>query len=195
MKKYFIMLTLSFLVTGCMPQYVAVSPGATSYNGLKIHTGQAWNLAPAEVTPMSRETSKVWTQDGILLDRIMIIPGVPSGESLFLAKTDDQALPVFKSDMLPNEIEELTESSIVKLFREGQVAVETSNLRPHKFGDNNGILFDMNVTVSDGPNYRGMAGALVVKEKLYVILFLGAEPYYFEKHMDEAIVIIKGSRV
>lgn len=195
MKKCFIFLILSALVTGCMPQYVAVSPGVANYNGLKIQTGQAWNLAPAQVTPSARETSKVWTQDGILLDRIMIIPGVPSGESLFVTTADDQALPVFKSDMLPNEIEELTESSIVKLFREGQVAVETANLRPHKFGDNNGILFDMNVIVSDGPNYRGIVGALVVKEQLYVIFFLGAEPYYFEKHMDEAMVIIKGSRV
>lgn len=195
MKKCLITLILSVLTVGCTPSYMVVSPGITDYNGLKIQTGQAWNLAPAQVTPSARENSKVWTQDGILLERIIIIPGVPSGESLFVTTADDQALPVFKSDMLPNEIEELTESSIIKLFREGQVAVETTNLRPHRFGDNNGLIFDVNVTVSDGPNYRGIVGALVVNEQLYVILFLGAEPYYFEKHIDEAMVIIKGARV
>jgi hypothetical protein len=97
--------------------------------------------------------------------------------------------------MLPNEIEELTESSIVKLFGEGDVAVETTNLRPHRFGDDNGILFDMKVTVSDGPDYRGVVGAFVVAERLYFILYIGAEPYYYDKHLDEALVIIKGAHV
>jgi hypothetical protein len=152
-------------------------------------------MAPKEVTPAARPESKVWTQDGILLDRIMIIPGVPSGDSLFKAASSDQALPVFKADMLPNEIEGLTESSLVKQFGEGEVAVETTNLRPHRYGDNNGILFDLGVVVSDGPNYSGVAGAFVVAERLYLIFYLGAEPYYYKKHLDEALVIIKGARV
>lgn len=195
MKKIFFTTILSVLITGCATTYTAVAPGTVDYDGLKIKTGQAWNLAPTIVTPLAREGSKVWTQDGILLDRIMIIPAVPSGESIFVSTDDSQALPVFKSDMLPNEIEELTESSIVKLFTEGEVAVRTTNLRPHRFGGNDGLLFDIEVTVSDGPNYQGAVGAQVVDEKLYLIFFLGAEPYYYEKHLDEALVIIKGSRV
>ena len=194
MKKCSIVFLLSIFTAGCI-SYTAVAPGTIDYNGLKIQTSQAWNLAPAAVTPSARDESKVWTQDGTLLDRIMIIPAVPSGESLFVSTADDQALPVFKSDMLPNEIEELTESSITKLFSEGEVAVETSNLRPHRFGDKNGFLFNLSVAVSDGPDYRGVVGALVVNEQLYVIFFLGAEPYYYEKHLDEAMVIIKGARI
>lgn len=182
------------LVAGCV-SYSAVGPGALDYNGMSVQTSQAWNLAPKQATPAARSDSKVWTRDGILLDRIMIIPGVPSGESLFKTLSTDQALPVFKADMLPNEIEELTESSIVKLFGEGGAAVETVNLRPHRYGDNNGFLFDLNVAVSDGPNYKGVAGALVVAERLYLIFYLGAEPYYYDKHLDEALIIIKGARV
>ena len=185
---------LVVLVWGCVT-YSAVGPGALDYNGLKIQTSQAWNLAPTQATPAARTGSRVWTQDGILLDRIMIIPAVPSGESLFKTSASDQALPVFQADMLPNEIEELTESSLVKLFGEGGAIVETANLRPHRYGDNNGILFDLNVAVSDGPNYKGLVGAFVVAERLYLIFYLGAEPYYYEKHLDEALVIIKGARV
>jgi len=135
------------------------------------------------------------TQNGTLLDRIMIIPAVPGGEALFRQLSKSQALPVFESNMLPNEIEELTESSIVKLFGEGGAVVETANLRPHRYGNNRGVLFDMDVTVSDGPDYKGFAGALVVTEKLYLIFFLGAEPYYYEKYRDEALKIIKNARV
>ncbi len=195
MNRYLFSIILILSTVACMPAYVAVEPGEIDYDGLIIKTSQAWNLAPTISTPSARKGSKVWTQDGILLDRIMIIPAVPDGEPLFKTTSDDQALPSFKADMLPNEIEELTESSLVKLFKEGDVVVQTSNLRPHRFGDHNGLLFDMDIAVSDGPNYRGTTGALIVAKKLYLIFFLGAEPYYYEKHIDEALAIIKGARV
>ena len=195
MNKHLFSIILSLSTVACMPAYVAVAQGNINYDGLVIKTDQAWNLAPRISTPSARKGSKVWTQDGILLDRIMIIPAVPDGESLFITTSKDQALPTFKADMLPNEIEELTESSLVKLFKEGEVVVQTSNLRPHRFGEHNGLLFDINVAVSDGPNYRGITGALVVDKRLYLIFFLGAEPYYYKKHIDEALVIIKGARV
>ena len=195
MNKYLFSIILGLSTVACMPAYVAVAPGKINYDGLIIRTDQAWNLAPSISTPSARKGSKVWTQDGILLDRIMIIPAVPDGEPLFVTTSEDQALPAFKADMLPNEIEELTEASLVKLFKEGEVVVQTSNLRPHRFGEHDGLLFDMNIAVSDGPNYRGTTGAIIVENKLYLIFFLGAEPYYYEKHIDEALVIIKGARV
>lgn len=194
MRRIAIVICLGTLVGGCVA-YTAVSPGAVDYSGLRLNTSQAWNLAPSAATPSSRKESKSWTQDGLLLDRLMIIPAVPSGESIFVAQAKDAALPVFEANMLPNEIEELTESSIVKLFGEGEVAVETSNLRPHKFGGNSGFLFDMEVAVSDGPGYGGITGAFVADDKLYLIVYLGAQPYYFDKHRDEALAVIRGATI
>ena len=97
--------------------------------------------------------------------------------------------------MLPNEIEELVESSIVKLFGEGGGAVSTSALRPQLYGQHSGIMFDLSVRVSDGPDYRGVSGAIIVEEKLYLIIYLAVVPYYHEKLLDEAIEIIKSSRI
>ncbi|MCP4333084.1 MAG: hypothetical protein GY785_10555 [Gammaproteobacteria bacterium] len=97
--------------------------------------------------------------------------------------------------MLPNELNEFTESSIVKLFGEGGAVVETSNLRPHRFGADKGVMFDLEVKVSDGPDYKGVTGAMIVNEKLYLIIYLGAEPYYYEKTLDEATEIIQTSFV
>ena len=194
MRRIAIVIVLGNLLGGCVA-YTAVSPGVVDYTGLQLSTTQAWNLAPAAATPAARKQSKSWTQDGLLLDRLMIIPAVPSGESIFVSKQKDAALPTFDANMLPNEIEELTESSIVKLFGEGEVAVETSNLRPHKFGDTSGFLFDMEVAVSDGPDYGGITGAFVTGDKLYLIVYLGAQPYYYDKHRDEALAIIRGARI
>ncbi len=142
-----------------------------------------------------RPGAETWTQDGTLLDRIMIIPGVPDGEPIFRQWSRSEALPVFQATMLPNEIQELTESSVVKLFGEGRGTVETTNLRPHRFGDKRGILFDLDIAVSDGPGYRGVAGAIVDRGKLNLILFIAAEPYYYEKHVDEALAIIESARI
>jgi len=194
MRRLLPLMILGALLGGCVA-YTAVAPGQVDFASLRITTSQAWNQAPTAATPASRRASKSWTQDGLLLDRIMIIPAVPSGESIFVSRNKDAALPLFDASMLPNEIEELTESSIVKLFGEGEVAVETMNLRPHKFGNDRGFLFDMQVAVSDGPDYGGITGAFVSNEKLYLIVFLGAKPYYFDKHLDEALAIIRGARV
>lgn len=194
MRRLLIVMFIGAKLGGCV-SYTAISPGISDYSGLKINTSQAWNLAPSAATPSSRSGSKSWTQDGLLLDRIMIIPAVPSGESIFVAGSKDAALPTFEANMLPNEIEELTESSIVKLFGEGEVVVETSNLRPHKFGGIAGFLFDMDVAVSDGPDYGGLTGAFVSGEQLYLIVYLGARPYYFDKHRDEALAIIRGATI
>lgn len=182
------------LLSGCI-MFTAVGPGELEYSGLKLTTGSAWNQAPKELSRLARADSKSWTKNGTLLDRIIVIPAVPDGEPIFKQISESQALPKFEANMLPNEIEELTESSIVKLFGEGGAAVETGQLRPHRFGDDRGILFDLEVKVSDGPDYKGVVGAMVVENFLYLIVFLGAEPYYYEKLVDEALEIIKSARV
>ena len=71
----------------------------------------------------------------------------------------------------------------------------SSMLRPHRFGKHKGILFNVQVTVSEGPDFKGVSRAIVVNEKLYLLIYLGAEPYYCEKNLQKAMEIIKSSRV
>jgi hypothetical protein len=186
-------LSLVAVLGGCVTSYSLVEPGSVEYSGLKLKTSQAWNLTPKKLSPMSRKNSATWTQEGPLLDRILIIPAVPSGEPIFKQVAKSQALPVFKADMGPKDIEELTESSVVKLFGEGQVVVQTANLRPHRFGDSRGFLFDLEMAVTDGPDYGGIAGAFINVDNLYLMIYLGAKPHYFDKHRDEALAIIRGA--
>ncbi|NCF20620.1 MAG: hypothetical protein GWP63_20480 [Haliea sp.] len=188
-----LILFLSVFIVSCAPSYSLVKPGTVDYSGLKLHTNQAWNLAPSQLSPMSRRESVTWTQDGQLLDRILIIPAVPDGEPIFKSTSKSQALPVFRADMAAKDIEELTESSIMKLFGEGEVVVETSKLRPHRFGGNRGFLFDVEMAVNDGPDYGGVAGAFIHVDNLYMMIYLGAKPYYFNRHKDEALAIIRGA--
>jgi len=187
------LLLIGFVVlAGCeTASYRLVEPGVQTIGSLRITAGPEWNLAPAMSTPASRSLSQTWTRDGLLLDRLVIIPAVADGEALFVSRDKSAALPVFHADMLPNEIEELVESSIVKLYGEGNAVVSTSNLRPQGFGTHGGFMFDIEASVTESPDYHGMVGAFIDDEKLYLALFLAAEPAYYEKHAADAEAVIK----
>lgn len=184
-------IVVASLASGCATTaYRTVIPGVHEIGDMKIAAGPGWNLVPGSATPNSRSTSRTWTQDGLLLDRLMLIPGVSDGESIIRSRNEGAALPVFRSDMLPNELEELVESTIVKLYGEGNAAVSTSNLRPQGFGGHAGVKFDLQAEVTDSPDYRGIVGAFIYEERLYMIVFIAAEPHYFEKHREKVDAII-----
>jgi len=194
MKSRCLALLATLLFLGaCVAPYTLVAPGLVPVGGLQVQAGSGWNDAPAHQRQYARSGSVAWTHDGLLLDRLVIIPGVPSGEPLLLARDKTAAMPVFKADMLPNEIEELVESSIVKFFGEGQAVVNTANLRPQRFGADAGIMFDLSATVTESPEYRGMVGAFIADDRLYVLYFLGAVPYYYDKHIGAAEAVIKSA--
>lgn len=182
------------ILSGCV-SFTAINPGESNVSGLSVATKSAWNQAPSQMLRSYRPDTKIWTQNGLLLDRIMIIPAVPTGEPILRQLSTSQALPKFDADMLPNEIEELVESSILKLYGEGKASVEASKLRPYRFGSDKGIMFNLDVHVSGGPEYKGVTGAMIVNEKLYMMVYLAALPHYYDKYVDEATEIIKGVRV
>jgi hypothetical protein len=191
-----ILLVLVAGIAGCaLPAYTLVSVGPNAIADMRVQAGGGWNLAPAAFTPNARADAQTWTQDGPLLDRLVFIPGVSDGEALLNVKEESAALPVFRKDMLPNDLEELMESTIVKVFGEGNAAVSTSNLRPQMFGDNRGVMFDMQAKVTESPDYRGTVGAFIANEKLYLIYYLAAEPYYYGKHESAAKAIINSTQL
>ena len=187
-------LICTLFVSACVA-YSAVKPGTVEVGTLHLDPSVTWNAAPNLSAGYTNRQTQVWTKDGLLLNRIVIVPGVADGKPIFRQTSKSQALPIFEADMLANEIEELVESSIVKLFGEGQAVVRTENLRPNRFGEIRGLIFDMVVAVSDGPDYRGVTGAFVHEQQLYLLMYFGAEPYYFEKHREEAETLIKSARI
>jgi hypothetical protein len=192
--KVILALVATMVVSAC-GGYSAVKPGTVQVGALQVDPSMIWSAVPNVSGGYTNRQTQVWTQDGLLLNRIIIVPGIADGKPIFKQASESQALPVFESDMLANEVEELVESSIVKLFGEGQVAVRTENLRPNRFGANRGFLFNIVVSVSDGPDYRGLTGAFVHEEQLYLLMYFGAEPYYYEKRLEEAESLIKSARI
>jgi len=183
-------IVLVAMLSGCATGFTLVTVGTVQVQDMSVRAGSGWNRAAATYTPYARSGTETWTKDGMLLDRLVISPAIPDGQAIIVSRNKSAALPLFRADMLPNELEELVESSIVKLYGEGSAVVNTMNLRPHRYGETVGIRFDIDVTVSDSPPYKGTAGAFIVAEKLYLMYFLGAVPHYYDKHLAEASAII-----
>jgi hypothetical protein len=181
---------LTLALSACATSYKAVPAGVNSIGQLDVVAGPGWSLAPRISASSDRESTKNWTKDGLLLNTLAFIPAVPDGEALVTSRNDGAPLPVFRADMLPNEIEELAESTFVKIFGEGNAVFDTSGLRPHMFGTHRGFLFDVEASVTESPDYKGLAGAFVADEKLYFMYYLAADPYYFEKDLEAARAII-----
>ena len=182
-----------FLLSGCVTGYTLVEPGPHAIDDMNVNAGSGWNLAPSYAGGSDRKNTQRWTQDGLLLDRLVFIPGIPDGEPLAVSRSKDAALPAFRKDMLPNELEELVESTIVKYFGEGQAAVSTSNLRPHRYGEHRGVLFDIDAVVTESPTYKGVVGAFIASEQLYVMWYIAADPYYYGKHLPDAEAVIRSA--
>ena len=194
MTKRILLLAASFfMLSACVTGYTLVEPGPHSIDKMTVNASSGWNLAPGYAGAGDRKNTQRWTQDGLLLNRLVFIPAIPDGEPLAIARTKDAALPVFRKDMLPNELEELLESTIVKFFGEGQAAVSTSNLRPHHFGERRGVMFDISAIVTESPMYKGVVGAFIANDELYIMWYIGADPYYYDKHLSDAEAIIRSA--
>jgi len=197
MNRNIVLLVATAILLGACATvgYSLVAPGPIILADLQVNAGSGWNLAPAQATPSARKTSQTWTKDGLLLDRLMIIPAVNDGESILVSRDQSAALPPFRANMLPNELEELTKSTLVKLFGEGNAVVSTENLRPWKFAEHRGVMFDLNAAVTESPDYRGMVGAMIVEQKLYMLMFIAATPHYYDKHKAEVEELIKAAAI
>lgn len=195
-REVVLLVAFTVLLGACATAgYRMVAPGPTVLADLQVNAGSGWNLAPAQATPNSRKNSQTWTKDGLLLNRLVIIPAVNDGEAILISRDQSAALPPFRANMLPNELEELTESTLVKLFGEGNAVVSTDNLRPWKFAEHPGVMFDLHAAVTESPDYRGMVGAMIVEQKLYMILFIAATPHYYDKHRAEVEELIKSAAI
>jgi hypothetical protein len=194
--KRLIIVCCFFGLAGCVSnQFKAVVPGTVQVGDLTVEaTDASWNKAPQTMTWHLHKGSQLWTRDGLLLDYMVLIPGVSDGGTLFKSRSKSLVYPAYQAGMLPNEIVELTESSLAKL-NGTDVAVSSSHLRPFRLGAQPAVMFDLTLIGTDGPSRRGRAVAFVQDESLYLMLYVGTQLHYFDKHWDSALATMNTARL
>lgn len=178
---------LSLVLLAACTGYRAVGPGPVSIGALSVQPASPWNKAPIKFA--GRE---FWTREGVYLDHIIFIDGLPDGKPLFVV--DKRAeFGLFRAHMLPSDVMELTESSLAKLY--GSALIETRNLRPAPFGNKPGFRFDYGyVSALDVP-MKGLAAGAIIDGRLYLILYEAAETHYFEAGLPEVEALIRSAAI
>jgi len=183
------------LLSGCVVGYTLV-PGASqvavSQGSMKVRPPTNWNKEPTGTLDTPRV--EVWTQNGPLLDNIRFVGALPSGEAMTRQKPkDDRQVPVFRSDMSPQDLVSMVESFY--RLRVGATIFETTSVKPATFAGNSGIQFDYRYVAADEVKRRGRAILSVVTGKLYLISLDGAAVHYFDADVADFEKIVESAAI
>lgn len=168
------------LLAGCVT-YQQVERGTSKVGGLTVTTQSAnWNKVPSGHAP-GRLPS--WTVDGVALNSLSFVTGVKDGKPL--VEADEKAkYPLFHADMLPNDIAELVQSTVAKLFAAN--ITSEGELKPLQIGGQPGFALEFEFVAADEVQRRAFVGGTVKNGELQLVIYQAARMHYFAKDLPQA---------
>ena len=180
-------------VIGCTSNPREVVPGVNKIGGMNVNVGPGWTTVPEASSTLS-PSSRTWTYDGVAHDRLILIPAVKNTDAITTGNDSQQALPVLRPDTQPDELTELAEFVISKVYG-GNAAVIAETPRMQGFGGQSGIVFDFHSTDEQSKGYRGIVGAFDYEEQLYVIMFIANNEQSLVNHREKVETILENVTV
>ncbi len=195
-RKLVTVLALTAMLGACATGYsliAAATPVAVADGGMTVTPGVAWNKAPRSSDQPRYE--EVWTADGVLLNTITFYGGVPEGKALIRQrKSAERQAPLFKANMLPQEVAEFVESTYRVLS--GSTVFNMESLKPAIFAGEQGFQLDFNyVLQSDELKRKGRAIGAIKNGKLYMMMYDGTATHYFDAMAGEFDRVVKTARI
>jgi hypothetical protein len=193
MKNLLLALLAAVTFSGCVPAYTLVKPGtaAVGDGAVSVTASRAWNSVPAGYQQAAWE--EAWTQNGPLLETVVFITGLPDGKSLVKQrKKDDAQVAVFRSDMTPNDLVSMIETS----YRVGGITVfAVDSVDPAPFLGGTGLRMRYHYAPGDGIGKKGSAVLRVVDKKLYVMKLEGVTSHYYDAALPEFEQLVASARL
>jgi len=187
-------LALLLALTACAPRYTLVPPAivAVAKGSMHVRPGMAWNKAPKGRYDIAWEEN--WTENGVGLDSIGFIGGLPDGQAIAKQRRKaDRKVPVFRTTMSPQDLVAMIESYY--RIRAGAAVFETRGVTPATFLGAAGLQFDFAYVGADEVKRRGRAVVAVVDGKFYCLSLDGAELHYFDAALpDFAAMVASATR-
>ncbi len=183
-------LALIMLAACASDGYRKEESGVIAAGKLRVTFGRGWRRAPDSEVPEKRGVSRVYSRDGLVTDRLILVPGVGEGDALF-RDVSGAGLPAYREGATDAEIANLVAASLQAVLWDGGAIIQADNVRPHGFTGIPGFLFDLEADVAGAANQRGMGGAFVYEEHLYVTVFLAELPRSYERHREDAQAVIE----
>lgn len=179
MVRLLTLLACAALLSGCVTGYTLVQPNtvAVAQGTMQVQPSIAWNKMPKSPQDIAHEEN--WTQNGPVLDVITFVGGLPDGKAIAKqGAKDDRKVPVFRSDMTPQDLVSMIESYY--RIKAGATVFEVSKVAPAQFLGQQGIEFGFNYVRADEVKRRGRAFIAVADGKFYLMSLDAAALHYFE---------------
>jgi len=188
-----ILLAIVFLLSACA-HYTLVEPAKKDMGGsYSVEPQTAWNRS-------AQGKIEIWTIDGPSLAAVHFFNGIGDGQNLlpFYGKSTRKAkLPKFNKNMTASEVQEFIVDSMMAPYQRSLVGpnmigigVQTSHLRPFKFGSHPGFRFELSFLSEEGLEYEGFVVGTIKADKLYLICYAGTREFYYPKYKETAEQII-----
>lgn len=194
MKLHHLLIASGLTLTACAPSYtlVAAAPVAAGHNAIYVTLAHSWNKAPKGPFDVAWEEN--WTENGILLDSINFIGGLPDGQAIAKQRRkDDRQVPIFHATMTPQDL-----TSMIETFyriKAGATVFETTSVAPTTFLGTPGLAFDYAFVGSDQVKRRGRSIVAIASGKLYMMSLDGAELHYFNAALPDFTAMTTAARL
>ena len=175
MKKLVKTAILLLFLQGCA-SYQAIDANKTIDvgDGVKVSPQIAWVRASGPSI-----SGTIWTVDGVGLNDLRFLTGIRKGDPLIdIVGVSRRDMTLYDPTMLPDEVAELTASTLTKL---GWSQVKTDSLAPAQFGKMKGFRFNLTAS-AEALEIKGLGLAAQRGGKLDLILYTAPAEYFFDKY-------------
>jgi hypothetical protein len=137
---------------------------------------------------------ELWTIDGTALNSLSILAGIKPNEHVFMLAREKKSRPDgpwFRPGMRPDELRDVI---LDGLRGQGWSNVSAENLRPQRFGNADGLRFELAMTSPDGLLYAGTVAAVEKDGKLNLLLWKAPREHYHGRDADAVGRMLDGMR-
>ena len=180
----------ALLVSACAPVKLIEPPRATIGDAFSVDPQIRWASVPA------RSGIELWTVDGATLEALTFFKGVEDGQPLYRGAMpggpEEDKRPKFRATMTPTDIAELFVDSYAMFHAQ---KIETTGLRPAKFGTQDGFRFEITWVTPGGLDMQTLVAGAVLKKRLYAVVYSGARLHYFPRYRETVENLLKSISV
>lgn len=176
-----IVATLVGLLAACATVANAPAGPYKVGSGYSVTLGRAWSDISAIMVARPRHV-RLLSVDGPLLNRLYLTDGIVAGSFLVKPAAKETPTPTYRAGLSQNELVEFVVDSVAAI---GYERPESANLRPAKFGNAEGLRFDLSAKTAEGLDVSGTSLLAESGGKLYVILYVAPTEHYYAATLPE----------
>ena len=181
MRRIWIAAACALALAGCVSVTEAPVGAYAVGTDYSVKLGHAWSDVSQIMTGRPKKVHLL-SMDGPALNRLYLSEGLSPGDFLVMPAVKEHPTPTYKAEMSPTEEVEFVADSVSALDYQ---RVETSGLRPGKFGQNDALRFDIAAKTKEGLDMGGTALVAEKAGKLYVMLYLAPVEHYYAATLPE----------